>query len=367
MSQPDYVIAGAGIVGLSLALELHLRGASVTVLEAGTALKQTSAAAAGMLAVDDPANPPALHALSALSARLYPEFLDRLHDLGGARVPFQTTATIEACEPSEAFAPSHELVPQLAADAPPFRLRDERSVDPRQLGAALHQAVTAAGIDLREFTALTRVAMQPGGVRVTTTQGEVSGGMLIDCMAAWSPAPIRPRKGQMLAVQMPAGLDLGIVVRSEHVYIVPRTAGPDAGRAVIGATLEDAGFDLTVHPKDILSLHAHAVKLLPALEAAAGFLSPGPACGPPRLTACPCWARCPASRAMCLPTATSATASCWPRPPRTCWCRCWRAKRRPLISVPFSLTGLPSHNLAQLTICRTSQSRTLRPLFAQPP
>ena len=292
MSQPDYVIAGAGIVGLSLALELHLRGASVTVLEAGTALKQTSAAAAGMLAVDDPTNPPALHALSALSARLYPEFLDRLHDLGGARVPFQTTATLEACEPSEAFAPSHELVPQLAADAPPFRLRDERSVDPRQLGAALHQAVTAAGIDLREFTALTRVAMQPGGVRVTTTQGEVSGGMLIDCMAAWSPAPIRPRKGQMLAVQMPAGLDLGIVVRSEHVYIVPRTAGPDAGRAVIGATLEDAGFDLTVHPKDILSLHAHAVKLLPALEAAAFLeswsgLRPATADGLPMLGALP--------------------------------------------------------------------------------
>ena len=292
MAQPDYVIAGAGVIGLSLALELQQRGASVVVLEAGAALKQTSAAAAGMLAVDDPANPPALHPLSTLSAQLYPDFLDRLHDLSGERVPFQTTAALEACDPAEAFAGSHELVPQLAAETPPFRLREERSVDPRQLGAALRKSITATSVDLREYTALTRVAMQTDGVRVTTTQGEVAASMLIDCMAAWSPAPIRPRKGQMLAVQMPGGFDLGAVVRTEAVYIVPRTEGPDAGRAIIGATIEEAGFDLTVHPKDILSLHAHAVKLLPALESAPFLeswsgLRPATADGLPMLGALP--------------------------------------------------------------------------------
>jgi len=53
MASPDFLIAGAGIIGLSLALELDRRGASVTVLESGEAMRQTSAAAAGMLAVDD--------------------------------------------------------------------------------------------------------------------------------------------------------------------------------------------------------------------------------------------------------------------------------------------------------------------------
>ena len=90
-------------------------------------------------------------------------------------------------------------------------------------------------------------------------------------MGAWSPAPIRPRKGQMLAVALPPGLPLETVIRTEQVYIVPRTEGPNAGRAIIGATVEDVGFDLAVHPRDILALNHHATRLLPAL-AEASFL-----------------------------------------------------------------------------------------------
>ena len=49
---------------------------------------------------------------------------------------------------------------------------------------------------------------------------------------------------------------------------MPRTLGPHAGRVLIGATVEDAGFDLTVHPLDILTLNARASRLLPALAQA---------------------------------------------------------------------------------------------------
>jgi glycine oxidase len=87
-------------------------------------------------------------------------------------------------------------------------------------------------------------------------------------MGSWSPAPVRPRKGQMLAVRMPASLDLATVIRTPEVYIVPRTDGPNAGLAIIGATIEDAGFDLTVHAFDILTLNARATKLLPVLAEA---------------------------------------------------------------------------------------------------
>jgi glycine oxidase len=50
--------------------------------------------------------------------------------------------------------------------------------------------------------------------------------------------------------------------------VVPRTEGPDAGRVVIGATVEDCGFDLEVHALDILTLHARAARLVPALATA---------------------------------------------------------------------------------------------------
>ena len=270
VAHPDFVIAGAGIVGLSLALELNRRGASVVVLEAGLALAQTSTAAAGMLAVEDPANPPALKPLAQLSAQLYPAFLDRIADLAGTRVPFQTTSTLEAAT-SDTMPSPRELVPQLAPDAPPFRLLAEWSLDPRQLAPALRAAVSNTTIEVREHTALTRVSMTPTAVHIGTSAHPFAAAKLIDCMGSWSPAPVAPRKGQMLAVRMPRSLELSTVVRTHDVYIVPRTDGPNAGRAIIGATVEDAGFDLSVKPADILALNARACALIPAL-AQADFL-----------------------------------------------------------------------------------------------
>ncbi len=93
---PDICIAGAGIIGLSLALELHHRGHRVTVFDQGAPLAEASAAAAGMLAAQDPDNPPQLLPLADLSLSLYPNFLDRLYNLSHIRVPFQTHTTLQA-------------------------------------------------------------------------------------------------------------------------------------------------------------------------------------------------------------------------------------------------------------------------------
>jgi glycine oxidase len=275
---------------LSLALELDRRGASVVVLEAGRAMAQTSSAAAGMLAVDDPMNPPTLRPLSELSASLYPAFLDTIAELSGMRVPFQTTATLE--QQAESDFDAHALVPGLAASAPPFGLLNERSVDPRELASALLAAVRATRIEVREETPLMRVQVGSDQVRVATATDAIETGFVIDCMASWSPAPVFPRKGQMLAVRLPEGMDLGVTVRTPEVYMVPRTSGPNAGRLIIGATIEDVGFDLTVHALDILTLNARATRLLPALaeaefiESWAG-LRPATADGLPMLGATP--------------------------------------------------------------------------------
>lgn len=274
MQHPDIVIAGAGIIGLSLALELQQRGLRVTVLDAGQAMAQASTAAAGMLAVNDPHNPILLKPLSQLAASLYPAYLDRIAELSGERVDFQTSSALQAV-PAEIdyFEPDAEavrqLVPQLVPGEHRFALLDERSVDPRQLAPALLAAVRKAGITLLEGTPMTRIASSPEGIRVDTGAGEsLHTGYLIDCMGAWTPAPVAPRKGQMLAVTLPPALALETVVRTQDIYIVPRTQGPNAGRAVIGATLEFAGFDKTVKPAAILALNARAVALLPQLAEA---------------------------------------------------------------------------------------------------
>ncbi len=269
MAELDYVIAGAGIIGLSLALELERRGASVVILERERALGQASTAAAGMLAADDPGNPSALHPLARLSISLYPAYLDRIAELSGTPVPFQTTTTLQAVEPgAEALEHPTELVPQLVSGDHRFALLMEHSLDPRQLAPALLAAVRNSRVDLREDTPLMRVAATPDGIRAETKDSVLHASHLIDCMGAWSPAPVAPRKGQMLAVQLPAALPLEAVIRTKKVYVVPRTEGPNAGCAIIGATVENVGFDLEVHAVDMLTLNAHATRLLPALAGA---------------------------------------------------------------------------------------------------
>ena len=94
MGRADICIAGAGIIGLSLALELSSRGAQVTVIDRGTPLMEASSAAAGMLAAYDPENPAALLPLSELSLSLYPRFLHHLFELSGEVVPLHTSTTL---------------------------------------------------------------------------------------------------------------------------------------------------------------------------------------------------------------------------------------------------------------------------------
>ncbi|MBB5064134.1 FAD-binding oxidoreductase [Granulicella mallensis] len=247
LPSPDILIAGAGIIGLSLALELHFRGAQVTVLERSTALQHASTAAAGMLAVDDPHNPPALLPLSQLSRSLYPAFLQRIESLSGLAVPFQTDTTI-----------------QYMPDGSTQRLV-EHSLDPRQLAPALLEAVRATSIDLREHTELLSITETHQSLLRVESNGELSPAKLIHTQGAWARLQVRPVKGQMLRVQLPATLPLREVHRTEHIYIVPRTQGPQAGTALIGATLEDAGFDTALHPESLDHLRSLAAQLLPSL------------------------------------------------------------------------------------------------------
>ena len=283
---PDICIAGAGIIGLSLALELHHRGYRVTVLDQGLALQEASTAAAGMLAAGDPENPAQLFPLANLSLSLYPAFLDRLHALSSLRVPFQTQTTLQSL-PSQIAAPGGELsetdlahlLPALHPAGHRFTLLDERSIDPRQLATALLSAVEGSAINLRlnERVVSTNPSANPNGscVEVHTAADTVSAAIFIDCTGAWAAStsltglPITPKKGQLLSLALPSSLPLDLVVRTHEVYIVPRTSGPNAGRAILGATVEDAGFDKTVHASDIASLRAIAGALLPPLAHAA--------------------------------------------------------------------------------------------------
>ena len=236
----DIHILGAGVIGLTLALELRTRGHRVTVLERGIPLAQASTAAAGMLAIEDPHNPTKLLPLARLSGSLYSAFLARVEGLSGLSVPFQTEFTL-----------------QTMPDGTQQRL-PEHSIDPRQLAPALLRAAKAAGVDLPQ-------AQEWPLEDVSSSAG--APGDLIYTAGAWGGTlvPVVPRKGQMLRVRLSPALALDQVYRNEHVYVVPRTQGPQAGTALIGATVEDAGFDTATSPLALAGLRALGAEFVAAL------------------------------------------------------------------------------------------------------
>lgn len=244
----DVLIAGGGIIGLSLALKLRLQGASVTVLEKSTAFGGASSAAAGMLAAEDPHNPPALLSLSRYSLSLYSAFLAEIENLSGEAVPFQTAAAVQYNGTT-----SYTLA--------------EHSLSPRQLGHSLLNAVRAAGVEVIENTSIQTLRVTSSAVEGMTTSGSRhTAEQFVHATGAWSSpnlggGPVTPRKGQMLRVRLAAETPLRVVHRAEHVYVVPRTNGPEAGTAVVGATVEDAGFDLSTRPAQLEQLRTSAAAL----------------------------------------------------------------------------------------------------------
>jgi glycine oxidase len=258
-----------------------------------------------MLAAQDPDNPHQLRPLADLSLSLYPNFLDRLYNLSNIRVPFQTHTTLQAL-PQNHTSPNEltpedlsHLLPALIPTGHRFILLDEHSLDPRQLAAALLASIRATTIDLRPHTSILSTRSANNSVEITTTAGAIHSSHFVDCSGAWasttSPLPhlqVVPRKGQMLSIALPPFLPLHFVVRTPDIYIVPRTTGPTAGRAIIGATVEDVGFDKSIHPTDIHYLRCLAAALLPIvanapqLEAWSG-LRPATPDGLPLLGALP--------------------------------------------------------------------------------
>ncbi|HEX4038326.1 MAG TPA: FAD-dependent oxidoreductase [Acidobacteriaceae bacterium] len=273
MNRSDVAIAGAGIIGLSTALELSAAGAKVAVFDQNEAMSEASRAAAGMLAGNDPENPAELRPLALLSLRLYPEYLARVASLSGKQIPIRTTCAIQGTEhlPHGTHGLSESEIQRLAPGAHTagfhfFRL-EEISFDAWDLAEALPSAARAAGIDLREHTSVLGVRPGTASVELETSAGSFSADRFLNAAGAWSPSldpalPVFPRKGHMLTAELPGELQMQCVLRNPNVYIIPR----GGNRYTIGPTVEDVAFDRTVYTDRIHELFARAVQLWPPLR-----------------------------------------------------------------------------------------------------
>jgi glycine oxidase len=268
----DVIIAGAGIIGVSLALELRDRGATVLVLDKSQPGSESSSAAAGMLAAGGFETPPALRRLAIESARIFPEYVDGLERLSGVQTDFRRHGTIAFLDASATIPDGYEklgaddlrrLEPALRGLGQQAFFIQEDTVDPRLLMRAALAAAQTSGVEIRGNTEVTAIRSSGSTVQVETGAGTLQAGAAVNCRGAWAGAPVKPRKGQMLYVR-PQEQMLQHVVHAPDVYIVPR----GSGKVLLGATVEDVGFDKTVSPSTIRELLNLATRYLPDLGAA---------------------------------------------------------------------------------------------------
>jgi len=273
-------VIGAGIIGLSLALELRKKGANVLIVERGEPGREASHSAGGMLVDCLIETPAPLQTLATASAAMYPEFAHEVEIESGLKVDLRDNGTLwlgaHHSGIDDAFLSDHplpaplvELEPALAPGVGPAIFLKERSVDPRALTRAAWQAAKNRGVDFSSGDEATRVDLFDGRVAgVTTTKTSLCAPRVVNCTGAWSgqigphPIPTRPVKGQMLCLIMQPRDLLEHVIRSPQVYLIPRSDG----RLLVGATVEEAGFDKRTDIPTIERLHHAALELVPALR-----------------------------------------------------------------------------------------------------
>lgn len=280
MKSWDAIVIGAGIIGLSLARELNKRGLRVLLVEKGEPGREASYAAGGMLADCGEENPPALQPLMSASAQMYPEFVHELEDESGVNCDLRGVGTIllEGQSTGRDLDSSKTLstceLSELEKSLKPWNSAcwvAEQSVDPRALAAAAFRACRHRGVDISSGDPVTSLTLADGRIiGVATTKTNFAAGLVINCAGAWScqipgyKIPTRPRKGQMLCVALPSRDFLRHVVRSPEVYLIPRSDG----RLLIGATVEDLGYDKRVDPDVIQRLRQSAIRIAPGLAEA---------------------------------------------------------------------------------------------------
>lgn len=274
----DVIIIGGGIIGLSLAIALRKRGAAVLVVERGQPGHEASRAAGGMLVDSSLETPNTLQALATASAALYPEFAYELEVESGMKVDLRDRGTILFLSEEHPDQPRDlpearicELEPALVAPGHAGKAvyLKERSVDPRGLTAAAVQTARNRGVHFSSADPVTAVNLSDGAVSgVTTTKTNFLAPKVVNCAGAWSGQigphtfPTRPVKGQMLCLAMPSRDLLQHVVRSPRVYLIPRSDG----RLLVGATVEEAGFDKRTDAAILRRQHESAIELVPKLR-----------------------------------------------------------------------------------------------------
>jgi glycine oxidase len=282
----DVVVLGAGLVGLGVAAEAAARGASV-LLVGEPRFGEASPAGAGMLAPgaeSDELLSEAVRRFAIAGRDLYPTFLSALTNETGTAVPFDRNGILELVEETEpARVPEgsewidaralRTLEPELGDFAGAVLHPHDGSVDNLALLVAMRRRVELRRTIERVRASVRSVNVLAARPRVILEDGDVlQGGSLVIATGAWAAEidglpraiPVRPVRGQLLMLE---GALARHVIYGGGGYLVPRRYPNSADtleRTIIGATMEEVGFDNNTTVEGLAYLTAIARRIAPA-------------------------------------------------------------------------------------------------------
>jgi glycine oxidase len=293
----DALIVGAGVIGLACAWRAARAGARVCVLEREYPAAGATGVAAGMLAPVGEASwgEETLLSLNLDSLRRWPDFASELEADAGERVGYAECGALHVAldrDEAEALRRRHDLHRRLGLESEWLRgsdcrrvepglvtavrggvhARDEAAVDPRRLAGALLAALERRGVPVEAGAEVVAAERDSRSWRLTTADGrELAAPIVVIASGAWSAAdwlpvearlPVRPVKGEILTLRGASDEPVCAgIVAGERVYVVPR----GDGRLIVGATVEEAGFDVTVTAGGVHELLREAYRLLPEI------------------------------------------------------------------------------------------------------
>jgi glycine oxidase len=293
----DFVVIGGGVIGLSVARALALKQAgSVLVLERGQLGRESSFAAAGMLAPQAEANiADAFFKLSCKSRDLYPAWAAQLLEETGIDIELDRTGTLYCaftdhdCEEIErrynwqrhaglvveqlTAREARKLEPNLADNLrAALRFPLDTQVENRKLLDALIAANESRGVKFLTSTIAESLTIERGRVTgVTTSRGFVATRSVVLASGAWTSlidtenaAPqirIEPVRGQMIRFDAQPFFARHVIY-SPRGYLVPRRDG----RLLAGSTTEEVGFDKQVTDAGLQSIRVQAIEIAPTIS-----------------------------------------------------------------------------------------------------
>ena len=288
---PDVLVIGGGPIGLACAWRAAARGLRTLVLDAGE--PGAWHVAAGMLApvAEAEFGERELLGLGLRSARAFEGFCAELAEATGNDPGLRRDGTLVVARDADEAEALDRLIamreslgldvtrlrPSQArraepALAPTVRLAldvaGDHSIDPRRLVAALREAVEvrrgrAARLQV-EHGRVTGAELEDGS---TIAAGQVVVAAGVDAgrlggLPEDARVPVRPVKGQVLRLRDPRGPGLVTrTIRGEQAYLVPR----GDGRYVLGATMEERGWDTAATAGGVYELIRDMSEVVPGV------------------------------------------------------------------------------------------------------